>query len=942
MPIICPYCTHFMSVKAPRAGRFTPRCARCGKTFALLVTLTPEPAFQATPLPGTEGQAAAFDPNLTAPTEAAVPGASPAVRAKPPASPDVTAPLPAETSAVMNQPTVAPEAAPGRDADFSVASSVRVREASAAVDRTSALEQTGAPAPRRPAQIDATEAEGAAASADDGAEVPRVLGGYQIVKELGRGGMGAVYLARQVSLDRPVALKTMRSEWASNPNFVVRFTREAYAAAQLVHHNVVQVYDIGSEKGLHYFSMEFVEGCSLGDLLKKDGRLDPATAAGYILQAARGLKFAHDRGMIHRDIKPDNLMLNTQGVVKVADLGLVRTPGIEEKPLHEEAAAAPVQVTSGKTLASLSNITLANQAMGTPAYMAPEQARDATRVDHRADIYSLGCTLYVLLTGRPVFQGSNALEVMTRHAKDAAVRPEQVVKEVPKALSDIVLKMIAKKPEDRYASMDEVIAALEAALGLHGQSTLDRAEQHLRTLESGVKAFLKAPAAGLRSTVLLGFHGGLAAIFLVLLLSGAWTLAGAVLGLGLATTLAYFVVHGTAQRGYLFSRVRDHLLSSSWGELGRLLLGALLFLGVLALLGQLGLWVLAVVLGVGLALGMHYSLDRRLARQRAAAVEPVEHLLKTLRLRGLSEEALHEFVCRHAGDHWEEFFEALFGYEAKLAARLRYGAGPKGSRPRFAAWRDPLVRWIDARQRARQEARERRHLQAIEQKNLEGQGVSAAEARARAEAMAEAMVQKAGEIKKEAAAPLPDEGKLAPEGAVKKAPPPRRVNVQDLFDVLKEPPKPTVRPGRLVGKLAGTLFGSGVRFTVGAALLLVCLLWLQRNGLLPSSSNADDLSTYRSIWERLGSARPLVVPLPEVVLEALCSINAGAAGLLLLLSAIWRSWKIGLLTLLGAALMVIGPVSGQVPPIGPLSAQMTCLAGGGLVMLLGFWLGRDT
>src|SRR5205085_2442713 len=177
------------------------------------------------------------------------------------------------------------------------------------------------------------------------------LGGYEIVKELGHGGMGAVYLARQLSLDRNVALKVMKPEWAQDPVFMARFTREAYVAAQLVHHNVVQIYDIGIDRNINFFSMEFIEGQSLGDLLKREKKLKPDAAVGHILQAARGLKFGHDRGMIHRDIKPDNLMLNTQGVVKVADLGLVRKPGtVEEKPdatVEESRPAQNRQATTG-------------------------------------------------------------------------------------------------------------------------------------------------------------------------------------------------------------------------------------------------------------------------------------------------------------------------------------------------------------------------------------------------------------------------------------------------------------------------------------------------------------------------------------------------------------------------------------------------------------------
>ena len=172
--------------------------------------------------------------------------------------------------------------------------------------------------------------------------LPAALGGYRLLEPLGRGGMGVVYLARQVSLDRLVALKVMNARWASDPAFLVRFTREAHAAARLVHHNLVQVYDFGIEKGVPYFSMEFVKGRTLAALVKEQGKLDVKEAVGYVLQAARGLAYAHSQGMVHRDVKPDNLLLNNFGVIKVADLGLVKMVGESETPLPA-VAASPCQ-----------------------------------------------------------------------------------------------------------------------------------------------------------------------------------------------------------------------------------------------------------------------------------------------------------------------------------------------------------------------------------------------------------------------------------------------------------------------------------------------------------------------------------------------------------------------------------------------------------------------
>ena len=926
MSIICPYCHHGMNAKVPRAGRFTPKCSKCTQTFLLVVSLEPEPSFATSKLP---------------------------VPTKPGLVDDVTKPPP--VAAV--EATAAPPEQMGTP-EFSVAASI-VRSAPPPDDATYALERNPGPARRKAAPLDATEAEEevAAPQGEEDDSLSGTLGGYRVEKELGRGGMGAVYLARQVSLDRRVALKVMNSRWASNPNFLVRFTREAYAAAQLVHHNVVQVYDIGDDRGVNFFSMEFVEGQSLGDLLRKDGPLPPESAAGYILQAARGLQFAHERGMIHRDIKPDNLMLNSQGVVKVADLGLVRTPGGEEAPRDDadraanRAALDAQVVTSGRTLGSLSGVTLVGQAMGTPSYMSPEQARDATSVDHRADIYSLGCTLYVLLTGRPVFDATTALEMMTRHAADAPIRPEVHNKAVPRSLSDVVLRMIAKKPEDRYASMSEVTKVLEDFLGLHGGGEQMSAESHLRTLEQGVEAFRQVPVAKLRTLLLLGTFGGCAAFFLLFVLFGFWKVGGFFLGLGLLSAVAYAVVRGGASRSPLFVRFRATALSLGWLDYAKLGLGVLLLLGVLFAVGLLWVWLLAALLAVGVALALHYAFDRRIAAQRAAALEKVERLLETLRRRGLSEDALQEFVARNTGDHWEEIFEALFGYEAKLAARPLYGRGPKGARPRFGAWRDPVVGWLDRSARARQEARERKHLQEVERKGLEAQGIDAAEARQQAERVAAAMVEAAATIKKEEAAPL--EATVLPSEAVhlttplmKNAPPAKRVNMHDLMAVAAAPPAGPVRSGPGLAPLLRMPFGSTTRFFVGAALVAACVLWMNKENLLPSSTINDEGQVLSRLWQTTqadSKAAPLAIPLvPAEVNVMLSSVNAGIAGVALLLSIFWRSWKIGFLVLLGAAVMVIGPVSGYALALGPMTAQVSCLAVGGAIAALGFMVGRDT
>lgn len=308
------------------------------------------------------------------------------------------------------------------------------------------------------------------------APIPDRLGGYKIVRELGAGGMGSVYLARQLSLDRPCALKTIQAQWASNPRVIARFVREAYAAAQLTHHNVVQIYDLGQDRGTNFFSMELVGGGSLDEQIKSKGKLPPKLAATLVLQASRGLKFAHDHGMVHRDIKPANLMLTTDGLVKIADLGLVKTPSPEDEGLTHNSEEIEKDTPSMMLESARSHVTQVGASMGTPAYMSPEQSEDAANVDKRADIYSLGCTFYALLTGKPPYDGKTMVEVITKHRVEKLVRPERVIQGLDPKLGDIIERMTAKLPVDRYQDLADVIHDIEVFLELREGSYICQSE----------------------------------------------------------------------------------------------------------------------------------------------------------------------------------------------------------------------------------------------------------------------------------------------------------------------------------------------------------------------------------------------------------------------------------------------------------------------------------
>lgn len=739
--------------------------------------------------------------------------------------------------------------------------------------------------------------------AQSSTDLPRRLGGYELLRELGRGGMGEVYLARQLSLDRNVAVKTMRSRWARDPAYVARFTKEAFAAAQLVHHNVVQIYDIAAQDGTNFFSMEFVEGGSLAQVLQNSSKLDPQVAVGYILQAARGLALAHEQGMVHRDIKPDNLLLNTHGIIKLADLGIVKSPG-RGREASANLAHAHDQGTDE------AGVTQAGVGIGTPAFMAPEQARDAANVDGRADIYALGCTLYVLVTGRPPFEGRTALEVITKHATEPVVPPETVVKRVPKAVSDIVLKMVAKRPEERFQTMQEVIVALERFLGVDSTGPFSPREEHARQLEEAADAFNTARLARLRPKVIQGLGGALLLAGL-LAFPFSWSWAGALVGLVVLTPLAHRVFCGLLARDYLGNKVRAVMFGSRITDWLTWLAAGAAGVAVLYFLGLLWVWLAAALAAALLAGGFFWLVDRRLAAARREPLEKAEQLFKRLRLLGIEEESLRQFACRYSGKHWEEFYEGLFGYEAKLAARERWGKRENGEpRPTYAAWRDPLVRALDVKIATREEARQRKHLVDVEQQGLEAGGVDAAEARRKAEASAAALIQAAQATSERL--------------ALRRSP--RQPKFYNYVGGASEK-----SPGRL-----GWIQSGKLRLACGVLLLVASLAWMHQNGMLPNGKvlqlaeqvakthSLNDLNSLESavaglqgeasadlqniglsgIQQELRRQRQtLAVPLVPIFLTApLGNLFSGAAGLLLIVSALLSGRKALLLVLVAGLL----------------------------------------
>ena len=272
------------------------------------------------------------------------------------------------------------------------------------------------------------------------------LGDFELLKKLGQGGMGTVYLGHQISLDRDCAVKVLSKEFAAKPGFVERFVREARAMAKIDHPSVVSCYAVGEDKGHHFVAMELMDGKSMQDWVNQLGKLSVSDAVLATLIAGDALHHAHELNMIHRDIKPDNLLVTQKGVLKVSDLGLAKAIDDEDMSLTQSGTG-----------------------LGTPHYMPPEQARNAKHVDRRSDIYALGCTLYYFLCGKLPFHGDSIVELITNKEKGKFKPVHQANPEVPERLSLIVDKAMAVDPKHRYQTCAEFVSDLDS-LSLAGDA----------------------------------------------------------------------------------------------------------------------------------------------------------------------------------------------------------------------------------------------------------------------------------------------------------------------------------------------------------------------------------------------------------------------------------------------------------------------------------------
>ena len=259
---------------------------------------------------------------------------------------------------------------------------------------------------------------------------------YEIVGKVGAGGMSDVYKAKDLTLGRFVAIKVLKQEFSEDINFVTKFRTEAQSAAGLEHPNIVNIYDVGSEKGMHYIVMEYVEGITLKTYIEKKGQLSFKEAVSIAIQVGRGIEAAHNKGIIHRDIKPQNIIISTEGKVKVTDFGIAR---------------------------AASSNTISSDVMGSVHYSSPEQARNGF-VDGKSDIYSLGIVMYEMVTGRVPFDGDTTVAVAIQHLQEEMVTPSAYAPDLPISMEKIILKCTLKNPDRRYESMAAVLTDLRKAL----------------------------------------------------------------------------------------------------------------------------------------------------------------------------------------------------------------------------------------------------------------------------------------------------------------------------------------------------------------------------------------------------------------------------------------------------------------------------------------------
>ncbi len=841
--IHCPLCQHAISIKDPRPGRFKIKCTGCASPFALTVPDAPD----APPIVSTLAPAPAPTPT------------------PPPVDPD-------ETVEHVIPPRLPPLYVPPP-------------EASETIEETRTL-----PIDLEPAF-----------------EPPRRLGGYRVGRRVGLISVGALFEGRRTATGRAVSLAVVKPRWASDAAFLARFAREAYAAGQLRHPNLLMPRDFDITKGFPFVAADAAP-VPLSDPRSREP-LDRTMRTAAILQAARGLKHAHEQGIYHRALSLGKIGVDAEGLVRLSEVGLGLTPATPEVP-----AIPPIPLAGPP---------------GSPASPAPEPPSAAFV---REDITGLGRCLQSLIGGK---QGDRAL---------------------PPGLAALVRRMAGDEPEARFTDLGAVVRSMEAELGVGGVFT--PRDEEAAALEDCARAFDEPPLARLRPMLTLGFAAALGLFVLIALWARNPLMALGVVGFAAIAGSALVVVRGLFGRDPLFDRARELAFGGGRGDALTVLAAGALLVGALMLTGLIGLWVFLAMLAVGLAAAYHFALERPIEQARLEPIARARTLIRNFRRLGVDEDSVRRFACRHAGRRWEEFFEALFGYDALRDARRRWGPDAGGQRrPRFAPWRDPIIDAIDARLDVRRRDRDRVLFQAIEERGLEARGINLLTARRKGRRIAEAIVQYAHQFRRQGGEtdlglPLMDalnrvaqrpDDYLAETGEEDTGPPAWR----DALDLL-------IR----------VLFGSRTRFLAGGALLAGCLLWMNQNSLISGDKIKDVVAVATTDREQAVSGAKAIQEetvarvqgvargetatkqlevggLSPEVTHRLDGFGLGVAGLILVLSSFFQGVRFAAFAVPGALVAALGPhlIEPGARPLGPTSLMAMAIGAG--LFALGVVFGRS-
>jgi len=584
----------------------------------------------------------------------------------------------------------------------------------------------------------------------------------------------------------------------------------------------------------------------------------------------------------------------------------------------DDAAPTEGRFATGSALRGMADVTRVGSAMGSPSYMAPEQCRDASTVDARADVYSLGCTLYALLAGRAPFIGKTAVGVISKHLTEPPPPLRQVAATVPAGLAEIVDRTLRKDPAGRYQSMTELSAALKEWQAEQAGGPPRPTEEQLAQFEGLVKQLRgQGGAARKLATVgpLVGLVVGLGAVF-VSPPAGAAVLLGTV-----AAVVSGVIAAGAFTGSYLFRKAREWARGARIADWLTVGLAAVLFLVGMYFAGLLGIGIGALVGGAAVGIAFMMFTAKPAHDQRQDVKDAMDGVLKRVRLVGVDEDGIRAFVVDAAGDRWDEVFELLYGYPAKVQARTAF-ADKVATRPTFAGWRDGLVRRFDAAIDGRKQARDKKLLLAVETARLKAEGLSAAEAKSQAADAADDLVEQAVVIRE---ANTDDKKKVDVRAVLTR---------YDRAKMAQREPRPRVNPlAVLLRRLVGIPFDPRLRLLVGAALIVAGLLWVKQNSPAAAATPTDK---YLPLVQSPEQFKPLTTGfLPAEATSWVNSTNVLVAGLLAVFSLFTDRTFALLLMAVGAGVAVVAYQLGlPIPDVGPLTPVHLCAIAGFALGLL--------